>query len=109
MVHTERMDSYNVALRTNSDNDNNWCGRPKEVTVYLCQVILLYIVIITCIINLSVDNGKSNLWTALLSSCLGYMLPNPSLRKKIDANRFSVRGQEGGGTDHSEDVIDGAE
>ena len=58
-----------------------WFGHPKEEIVYLCQVILLYIVIITCIVNLSIDNGNSNLWTALLSSSLGYMLPNPSLKK----------------------------
>lgn len=62
--------------------DRKWFGRPKEEIVYLCQVVLLYIVIITCIINLSVDNGNSNLWTALLSSSLGYMLPSPSLKKK---------------------------
>ncbi len=55
---------------------------PKTEVQYLTQVIIIYIVIITCIINLSISNGDSNLWTALLSSCLGYMLPNPSLKKK---------------------------
>jgi hypothetical protein len=63
------------------EEDKKWFGHSKEETVYLCQAVLLYIVIITCIINLSIDNGNSNLWTALLSSCLGYMLPNPNLKK----------------------------
>ena len=55
---------------------------PKTEIQYISQVIIIYIVIITCIINLSLGNGDSNLWTALLSSCLGYMLPNPSMKHK---------------------------
>ena len=45
--------------------------------------MIIYIVVVTCIVNLSIDNGNSNLWTALLSSCLGYMLPNPRLKKQV--------------------------
>ena len=55
---------------------------PKTEIQFITQVIIIYIVIITCIINLSLANGDSNLWTALLSSCLGYMLPNPSIKNK---------------------------
>jgi hypothetical protein len=60
------------------------CGRKtsKAHFVFLVQIILIYIVIITCIINLSIKNGDSNLWTALLSSCLGYILPAPSIKEK---------------------------
>ena len=53
---------------------------PKSEAVFFSQTIIIYIVILTCIINLSCDNGNSNLWTALLSSSLGYILPNPSLK-----------------------------
>jgi len=62
------------------------CGKEtsKGHCVFACQMVIVYIVIITCIINLSIDNGESNLWTALLSSCLGYILPAPSIKiKKI--------------------------
>ena len=55
---------------------------PKTDLQYILQVIVVYIVIITCIANLSLTDGDSNLWTALLSSCLGYMLPNPSIKKR---------------------------
>lgn len=54
----------------------------KSEVVFFTQVVLLYIVIVTCIVNLSIKNGDSNLWTALLSSSLGYILPNPSLKKQ---------------------------
>jgi hypothetical protein len=53
---------------------------PKSEGVFFSQIIILYIVVITCIVNLSLANGNSNLWTALLSSSLGYMLPTPSLK-----------------------------
>jgi uncharacterized membrane protein AbrB (regulator of aidB expression) len=60
----------------------------KSHWVFGCQIVLIYIVIITCIINLSIGNGESNLWTALLSSCLGYILPAPSIKniKKSNIN-----------------------
>ena len=54
---------------------------PKEEFTFFAQVVLIYIVCITCIINLSIGNGNSNLWTSLLSSSLGYILPSPKLRK----------------------------
>ena len=58
---------------------------PQNEVVYFTQVILIFTVIITCIVNLSRGEGDSNLWTCLMSSCLGYLLPNPkinSLEKK---------------------------
>ena len=36
------------------------------------------------IYNLTAGHGDSNLWTALLSSSLGYLLPNPTLRRNDD-------------------------
>ena len=64
---------------------NGWhtFGRecPKEEIVFLCQVIILYTVIVVSIYNLTVAHDDSTLWTALLSSSLGYLLPNPSLKR----------------------------
>ena len=55
---------------------------PKDEVIFICQVLILYIVIIACIVNLSLLNGDSNLWTALLSSSLGIMLPPPTLSRR---------------------------
>ena len=55
---------------------------PKEEIVLFCQVIILYTVIVVSIYNLTVGHGVSTLWTALLSSSLGYLLPNPSLKRE---------------------------
>ena len=54
--------------------------RKPEVT-FIFQVIILYIVIITCIINLSLKNGTSELWVSLLSYSLGCLLPSPKIKK----------------------------
>ena len=55
---------------------------PKEEIVFLCQVVILYTVIVVSIYDLTVWHGDSTLWTALLSSSLGYLLPNPSMKRK---------------------------
>jgi hypothetical protein len=61
---------------------------PKAEIVFFAQVCILYIVIIAAIINLTLDNGTPTLWTALLSSSLGYLLPNPTLDKeKVRENK----------------------
>ena len=60
---------------------------PKEEIVFLCQVIILYTVIVVSIYNLTVAHDDSTLWTALLSSSLGYLLPNPSLKRQPDSVR----------------------
>jgi hypothetical protein len=41
------------------------------------SVLILYTVIVVSIYNLTVESENSTLWTALLSSFLGYLLPNP--------------------------------
>ena len=55
---------------------------PNEEIVFFCQVIILYTVIVVSIYNLTVGHDDSTLWTALLSSSLGYLLPNPSLKRE---------------------------
>ena len=57
---------------------------PKEEIVFLCQVVVLYTVILISIYNLTTGHANFNMWTALLSSSLGYLLPNPTLRRNGD-------------------------
>lgn len=54
---------------------------PSNEMVFFAQVIMVYIVIITCIVNLSLQNEPRELWIALLSSSLGYILPSPQLTR----------------------------
>jgi hypothetical protein len=86
----ENLDSPDMLTLNDSQPIENSCDEPqqwklfgqvvpKNEVIFFCQVIILYIVIIACIINLSLHNGDSNLYTALLSSSLGILLPSPRL------------------------------
>jgi len=50
--------------------------------VVASQILLIYAVVVASIYNLSTSQGDSKLWASLLSSCLGYLLPSPSLKLK---------------------------
>jgi hypothetical protein len=71
---------------TDSDSVSSWvtCGKKttRSEVMFLCQVLILYTVIVVSIYNLMVQSQNSTLWTALLSSCLGYLLPSPTIKKK---------------------------
>ena len=59
------------------------CGKfPKEEVIYFTQVTAIYIIIITCLFNLSLRNGNDTVWASLLSGSIGYLLPSPNIRKK---------------------------
>ena len=60
-----------------------WGGRqfPKSEVVFFTQIVLLYIVCICSLVNLSLGN-KNQLWVILLTSGIGYLMPNPSLKKR---------------------------
>ena len=61
-----------------------WCGDklPKEEIVFFVQVIPIYTVILCSIVSLVLEHGDEHIWTVLLGSCLGYLLPNPSISKQ---------------------------
>ena len=69
------------------------CSRrvPKEEIVFFCQVILVYIVagIALSQIALKPDGPQTTLWTALLSSSLGYLLPAPQLKNNKNERLLS--------------------
>lgn len=55
---------------------------PKQEVMFFCQVFALYIVIIVCLVEIVVENGENKLWFSLLAGSIGYLLPNPTLKKE---------------------------
>ena len=55
---------------------------PRGEVVFGCQMVMIFTVVAASVYNLSVGDGRTELWTALLSSCLGYILPNPRLKRQ---------------------------
>jgi hypothetical protein len=61
----------------------------KSPLVFILQTSLVFIVVITSLVNLSINSlseSDKKLWIVLLSSCVGYILPNPSVKLPIFNN-----------------------
>ena len=54
---------------------------PRSEIVFVCQLLVIYVVISVSLFSLTRGNDPADnqLWSALLSSCLGYLLPNPRI------------------------------
>ena len=63
-----------IMERANSTTLHSWSllGKklPKSEIVYFCQMIVVYIIMITSIVNLSLQNGSKELWISRLSSAI---------------------------------------
>jgi len=55
---------------------------PRSEIVFFCQIVIIYTVVVTSIYNLTTQHEDGHLWTALLASSLGYILPNPTIKTK---------------------------
>lgn len=88
MMETPSDQSAEALRRQSSSIKWNVLGKkiPKGEIVFFCQVVILYTVILVSVYNLSTNSDKnSNLWTSLMCSCLGYILPNPTISSKKPA------------------------
>lgn len=57
--------------------------------IYYCQIVAIYIIVITCLLNLSLFNDKDCVWSTLLSASIGYLLPPPKLKKSKNDSLLS--------------------
>lgn len=76
-------DEEEATLRPRRSRLWNVLGRPlpRAEIVFFAQIFLIYAVVGVSLFNLSRGYGDSQMWTALLGSCLGYLLPNPSISR----------------------------
>jgi hypothetical protein len=72
----------------------------NEMTYYT-QVVVVLVVVIASIINLSLHQEPETLWIMLLTSCVGYVLPNPRMTgtsvQQDNTDRIESRIVAGGG------------
>jgi len=52
----------------------------REQIVYCCQLVVVFTIILTALVNLTFVESDTCLWTGLISGALGYLVPNPSIR-----------------------------
>lgn len=65
------------------DNINKLQLNKPDVLLFTFQVILIFIVVCTSLLNLTFQWGNLNLWTVILTGSLGYIMPNPKLKADI--------------------------
>ena len=77
------MEHTAIDIDTSSVNNNTKCYNvcPKSLIIYLSQVIILMSVVCVSMYNLSINHPDKTLWSSLLSSSIGYVLPAPKMRK----------------------------
>lgn len=75
----ERRRSAGTAAARISGIWTRFTGGVSLTAVFIAQVLLVYVVVIVSLYNLTryPDSSDGKLWTALLSSGLGLLLPNP--------------------------------
>ena len=54
---------------------------PRSEVVFICQVSIIFFMIVFACINLYLSKKceDTTIWVAILSSAVGYILPNPKL------------------------------
>lgn len=62
-----------------------------DVVLFSAQVGLIFCVVLTSLFNLSMEWGNQNLWTMVLTSCLGYIMPNPKIKISTLWNNKSIK------------------
>lgn len=63
-------------------------NKANAITFYT-QIIVIVVVVVASIVNLSFSVENQTLWIMLLTSCVGYVLPNPRLGP--DAKDITMR------------------
>ena len=61
---------------------------PRSEIVFFSQMTIIVCVIVASIYNLSTSHKDRSLWITLLSSSLGYVLPNPSIERRQTTTRL---------------------
>ena len=52
----------------------------KNLLTFFTQIIVVYTIIITSLVQISLRSPDKELWLILLSSSIGYILPSPNLK-----------------------------
>ena len=72
-----------IDIDENNSYNANYCYKTctKSLIVYICQITILSVVICVSLYNLTNDHADKSLWSTLLSSSIGYLMPAPKMRK----------------------------
>ncbi len=76
---------HEIVFDENNSERKSWkfceTSIPRSEVVFLCQVSIIFVLIVFCCVKLclSVTCEETTVFVAILSSAVGYILPNPKL------------------------------
>ena len=62
----------------------------KIGSLFFAQIIVVYMIIITSLVQISLRSPDKELWLILLSSYIGYILPSPGLKFRKQTSPISA-------------------
>ena len=62
----------------------------KIGSLFFAQIIVVYMIIITSLVQISLRSPDKELWLILLSSSIGYILPSPGLKFRKQTKSISA-------------------
>lgn len=77
--------AHSIVFDDNNQERRSWrfCNftLPRSEVVFFCQISIIFFMIVFACINLGMSQKceDTTIWVAVLSSAVGYILPNPKL------------------------------
>lgn len=68
----------NTSVQSSTTNSQSKIA--KNPLTFFSQIIVVYMIIITSLVQISLRGPDKELWLILLSSSIGYILPSPGLK-----------------------------
>ena len=94
-MQADKNTSTSSLKSTHSSSSWSFLGSrvPQAEIVFFSQVVLVYVVAAIALSQLALkpEGPQTTLWTALLSSTLGYLLPSPTLKTKTPSSQQHER------------------
>lgn len=87
----DEVDSFKGVKRNVNDEREFWnvfgYALPKTQVVFFAQISAIFLLMITSIVNLSLEKGEAKVWITFLSGSISSLLPAPVLRMEKIRNR----------------------
>lgn len=59
---------------------------PRSAILFCVQIIAILAIVVAGVVNLTLYKGKEEVWLILVSGAIGYIFPNPALKKRRCGN-----------------------
>ena len=80
----DNVNSFNILRKNLHDSREYWnilgWAVPKNEVVFFAQIFAVFLLMITSIVNLSLEKGDSKVWISFLAGSCSSLLPAPVLR-----------------------------